>query len=124
MWAYNEAPLLGVWPTRIRPYPQRSAEADADLRGVVMVEVGKPSQPHGNCLAWPEYPPRWLVAPSTWIVKRNFTGVATGVAPKVIAAIGARRGVCAVVVSHHAPFLNRNFIAYWAERSEAVQARF
>jgi hypothetical protein len=99
MWAYNEAPLLGVWPTRIRPYPQRSAEADADLRGVVMVEVGKPSQPHGNCLAWPEYPPRWLVAPSTWSVERNFTGVT----PNIIAATTARRGVRAVVLSHHTP---------------------
>jgi hypothetical protein len=66
-----------------------------------MVEVGKPSRPHGNCLAWPEYPPRWLVAPSAWSVERNFTGVT----PNVIAAIAARGGVCAVVLSHHAPFL-------------------
>src|SRR5262249_58141390 len=38
IWAHYEALLLSKLLTRVRSHPQRSAQTDADLRGVVTVE--------------------------------------------------------------------------------------
>src|SRR5262249_25286003 len=101
IWAYDEALLLGVWPTRARPHPQRSAQADADLRGVVTVESEGLSHSHGYRLAWPENHRRSLGAPPKGLVKSDFIGCKT----RYIGASGCiHRGVRAVVINHHNSF--------------------
>src|SRR5262245_65739078 len=101
IWADYEAVLLGVWPTRSRPHPQRLAQTDADLRGVVTVESEGLSHSHGYRMCWPENQGHSCDAPPRVLVERDLIGCR----PRDIGVSGCiRRGVRALVLNHHNSF--------------------
>src|SRR5690242_9921900 len=76
-WTDYEALLLSKWLACVRSHPQRSAQAAADLRDVVMVEREELPHPHVDRLerwARPENYSGWLGAPPRDLVERDVIG--------------------------------------------------